>query len=332
MESTSVPVRLAFFLMLAMVGPLAQGAGGEADLALLATVAMPNVKGRIDHFTLDVKGRRLFVAALGNDTVEVIDTDKNRHERSIPGFREPQGLLYLPRAQVLYVANAGGGVDILNGRTLAPARRLEGLDDADNVRSDASAGRVIVGYGKGSLRLLDAASGEAKGDVRLAGHPESFQLERGGARVFVNVPTARQIAVVDRSRGQVIATWPVSARSNFPMALDESGRRLLVGARSPAAMLVYDVDSGKEVARLEIGGDSDDLFFDAAGKRIYAICGEGRIDVIRQESPDRYAREASVKTAPGARTGLWVAEERRLYVAAPAVGSNPARILVYQVR
>ena len=332
MESTSVSVRLAAFLTLAMVAPLTQGAGDDGSLALVATVPMPNVKGRIDHFAVDVKGRRLFVAALGNDTVEVIDTAGSRHERSIAGFREPQGLLFLPQAQVLYVANAGGGVDILNGRTLAPVRRLEGLDDADNLRSDASAGTAIVGYGKGGLRLLDAQSGQSRGDIRLAGHPESFQLERGSARVFVNVPTARQIAVADRAKGQVIATWPVAALSNYPMALDEEGRRLFVGARAPAILLVHDIDSGKEVARIQIGGDTDDIFYDAERKRVYVICGEGRVDVIREEGRDRYVRESSVKTAPRARTGLWVPEERRLYVAAPATGSDPARILVYQAR
>jgi hypothetical protein len=116
------------------------------------------------------------------------------------------------------------------------------------------------------------------------------------------------------------------------MALDEAGHRLFVGARSPAVMLVYDTDSGKVVARVPIGGDTDDMFFDAANKRVYVVCGEGRIDVIRQESPDRYVNERSIETAARARTGLFVPEESRLYVAAPAAGPSGARVLVYRVR
>ena len=325
-------MRLLGLLALMTVTALANGAG-EASPELVATIAMPSVEGRIDHFAVDVKGHRLFVAALGNDTVEVIDIAKNRHERSISGFGEPQGLIYLPERQLLYVASGSSNrLDILDGRSFAPARRVEALDDADNVRYDAAAGAVIVGYGKGALRLLDAGNGNSKGDIKLSGHPESFQLERAGARIFVNVPTSRQIAVVDRSKGAVVATWPVSARQNFPMALDEKGRRLFIGARFPSVVLAYDIDSGKEIARVDTCGDTDDLFVDAEGKRVYVICGEGQIDVLRQDGPNQYVRESTVKTASRARTGLFVPEERKLYVGAPAMNGTTARILVYAVR
>ncbi|TMH64085.1 MAG: hypothetical protein E6H57_16205 [Betaproteobacteria bacterium] len=303
-------------------------------LELVATIPMPGVKGRIDHFAADLKRHRLFVAALGNNTVEVLDVAGNRHEKSVAGFGEPQGLVHLPKSNRLFVANGSANrVDILDAGSLSVVKRLEQLDDADNLRYDAAAGKVVVGYGKGALRFMDADSGESSGEVRLAGHPESFQLETSGKRAFVNVPTAQHVAVVDRAKREVTATWSVAgAKANFPMALDEQGRRLFVGARSPAVMLVYDIDSGKVVAKLPIGGDTDDIFFDAARKRVYVICGEGRVDVFRQESADRYAHQGSVKTAPRTRTGLWVPEDRKLYVAAPAAGTSPARVLVYEVR
>ncbi|HET9580745.1 MAG TPA: chromate efflux transporter [Usitatibacter sp.] len=307
-------------------------AAATPSLEPVATIAMPDVKGRIDHFAADPKGHRLFVAALGNDTVEAIDTE-TRQRRTIRGLGEPQGVLFLPQANRLVVANGSAGrVDILDASTLAAVKRSPGLDDADNVRFDAASGKVVVGYGKGALRLLDAATGETAGEVKLPGHPESFQVEANGKRAFVNVPAARSVVVVDMEKRAAIARWAIEgAASNFPMALDEGSRRLFVGARSPATLLVYDIDTGRIVARLPIGKDADDLFFDAARRRLYAICGEGRVDVIRQEGPDQYAPEASVTSAPGARTGLLVAEERRLYVAAPAAGGTPARILVYRV-
>lgn len=301
-------------------------------LELVATIALANVKGRIDHFSADPAHHTIYVAALGNDTVEAIDTEA-RQARTVRGFGEPQGVLHLPEGKRLYVANGSADrLDILDAATLSVVKRIDGLDDADNVRYDAQARQVVVGYGNGALRFVDPVSGDSAGEIKLPGHPESFQLERRGPRLFVNVPSAHRVVVVDRARRTVVAQWPTpEAGGNFPMALDEDGRRLFVGARSPAALLVYDIDSGNVVGRLSIGGDTDDLYFDAQRKRVYAICGEGRVDVIRQETPDRYVRESSVETAPRARTGLFVSEESRLYVAAPARGSSPARILVYRV-
>jgi DNA-binding beta-propeller fold protein YncE len=328
-----LPIRLIVYLALAMAIPSARGAR-EAALELVATIPMPAVKGRIDHLAVDLKRHRLFVAALGNDTVEVLDVEHNRHEKSVSGFGEPQGVLYLPESNRLYVTNGSGGrVDVLDGASLAPIKRIAKLDDADNVRYDAAQGKVVIGYGKGALHMLDAGSSESAGDIHLSGHPESFQLERNGTRIFVNVPDARHVAVVDRVKREVVATWQTpGARANFPMALDEAERRLFVGARSPALMLVYDTDGGKVVAKAPIGGDTDDIFFDVERKRVYVICGEGRVDVFRQESADHYAQEGSVRTAARARTGLFVPGEGRLYVAAPSVDGTPARILVYRVR
>lgn len=317
---------------LAMAIPFAAAAAAAAPLELAATIPMPQVRGRIDHFAADTRGHRLFVAALGNDTVEVLDTSRNVHLRSIGGFGEPQGVLYLPDNDRLYVANGSADrLDILDGRSFEVVRRIEKLADADNLRYDAAARKGVVGFGGGALRVFDPDTG-AGPEIRLSGHPESFQLEENGSRAFVNVPDARRIAVVDRARRAVVATWKVSERANFPMALDERGRRLFVGARLPAVMLVYATDSGKVVAKLPIGGDVDDIFFDPERKRVYAICGGGHVDVFRQQTADRYAEEARVTTAPRARTGLFVPAEARLYVAAPATGRSPARVLVYAVR
>ena len=333
MESAGLSPRLIAALALAMTFPSTYGAG-KPLLEPVATIEMPGVKGRIDHLSVDLKRRRLFVAALGNNTVEVLDVERHRHEKSLQGFEEPQGVLYLPDPDRLYVANGNGErLDILDGNSLAPVKRVAKLADADNVRYDHAAGKVVVGYGKGALQVLDPGSGEASGEIRLPAHPESFQLERDGSRIFVNVPDARQVAVVDRSKRAITEAWEVpGARANFPMALDEAGRRLFVGARSPALMLVYDTGSGKVVAKVPIGGDTDDLFFDAKRKLVYVICGEGRVDIFRQDDADRYSQIGTVKTASRARTGLFVPEEGRLYVAAPAVDGSPARVLVYRAR
>jgi len=227
-------------------------AAGEPPLALVATIPIPDVKGRIDHLDFDAKGHRLFISALGNNTVEVLGAGSNRHAKSVPGFGEPQGLAYAPESNRLYVANGSAGrVDVLDGASLAPLKRIAKLDDADNVRYDRVERTVVIGYGQGALRIIRTDSAESAGDIPLSGHPESFQLEQIGSRAFVNVPSARQVAVVDRAKREVIAAWEVpDARENFPMALDEKDRRLFVGTRSPGVMLVYDTDSGKVMAKL----------------------------------------------------------------------------------
>ena len=325
--------KLFLGLVVGTVAPFAHAAG-EPLLELTAAIALPMVKGRIDHLSVDVKQHRLFIAALGNNTVEVVDTSANRHIRTIQGFGEPQGLAFVPESNRLYVANGGASrVDVLDGESLAPLQRLARLDDADNGRYDVGQRVVVVGYGKGALRILDTASGQTIGDVPLPGHPESFQLEQKGSRIFVNVPLAGSVTVVDRVKREAIATWPVpQAQANFPMALDEETGRLFVGTRSPAMMLVYDIDSGRVVARLPIGGDTDDIFVDSEHKRVYVICGEGRVDIFRAAGRDQYEREASIHTAPRARTGLFVPELGTLYVAAPAAGTERARVLVYRTQ
>ena len=330
--STSLS-KLILGLLVGTAVPFAHAAG-EPLLKLTAAIALPMVKGRIDHLGVDLKRHRLFIAALGNDTVEVVDISAERHIRSIQGFGEPQGLAFVPETNRLYVANGGANrIDVLDGESLTPLQHIARLDDADNVRYDADRRIAVVGYGKGALRILDSTSGQTVGDVPLPGHPESFQVERKGSRIFVNVPSAASVTVVDRVKREAIATWPVpQAQANFPMALDEETGRLFVGTRSPAMMLVYDIESGRVVARLPIGGDTDDIFVDSERRRVYVICGEGRVDIFRAEGRDQYEREASIRTAPRARTGLFVPELGTLYVAAPSTGSERARVLVYRTQ
>ena len=312
-----------------MMSPTLQAASA---LELVATIELPGVKGRIDHLSADVKGHRIFVAALGNDSVEIVDT-RGGAPRSLAGFGEPQGVAYLPDSNRFFVANGSADrVDVVDAATMKVVKRIDGLSDADNVRHDPAARRIFVGHGRGALAILDADTGAKIADIALPGHPESFQLQRHGPRIFVNVPGAQAIVVVDRDRRATLATWGTgAARANFPMALDEESHRLFVGFRTPATLRAYDTETGKPVAEMAIGGDTDDVFHDRERKRLYAVCGEGRIDVIAQEAPDRYVLRESIPTAPGARTGLFVPEEGRLYVAAPARGGSPARVLVFRV-
>lgn len=327
---------LAFTLACATVGAgaftfLVQAfAQAPEPLALVQTIPLPDVRGRIDHVDIDPDGERLFVAALGNDSVEVIDLRAGRRTMRLAPLQEPQGVAWLAESKTLLVAS--GRVDFFAGPALVRGAHIDGLEDADNVRYVSATRQVYVGYGR-ALAVIDAAGEKVARSIRLPAHPESFQVDSNDSRIFVNVPNAGQIAVVDRQRGSVVATWSLGEmRANFPMALDEAAHRLFVATRRPAALLVYDTETGKRVASLPIDGDADDLFFDAEHKHIYAICGQGAVDVIRQQDADRYAIIAKMVTAAGARTGLFSAARKTLYVAVPARGISAAEIRVYSVR
>lgn len=308
--------------------PSAQGTGGE-PLRLVGSIQLPQVRGRIDHMAVDDKGQRLFVAALGHNTLEVIDLKKGAPSASLTGFDEPQGVVYLPEAQSVVVANGGDGrVTFLDGASLKPVKSVQVGADADNLRYDPARGRIYVGYGDGALTVLNT-EGERLGEIALGGHPESFQLD--GDRIYVNVPARREVAVVSADKLQVVETWPVSeAAANFPMALDAARHRLFVATRRPPRLLVYDTGTGKLVSTVEAGGDSDDLFYDSAHRRIYASFGEGLIFVYEQLDADRYRLAGGVPTRAGARTALFALESGRLFVAAPRQADHAAEIMIYQ--
>jgi DNA-binding beta-propeller fold protein YncE len=306
----------------------------DAPLTLVKTIDLLRVEGRIDHLAFDAATQRLYVAALGNNTVEVLDVKAGRHLRSLPGFREPQGIAVASDAEVVAVANGDGdGVQFMSADDNRATAAVKLGDDSDNVRYDASARRLYVGFGSGAVAAIDPATARELGQVTLAGHPESFQLERSGSRIFINVPTADEIAVVDRAGMRVIATWPVrTARSNFPMALDEANHRLFVGCRRPAKVLVFDTSTGKEASSFDIVGDTDDLFYDAASKRLYVSGGEGYLDVVQDQGANHFSRVAHLPTAPGARTSLYVSDRGRLYLAVPHRGAQKAEIREYATR
>lgn len=311
-----------------------QATSGQTPLTLVGAIDLPGVEGRIDHLAVDAAAQRLYVAGLGNNTVEVLDTKAGTHVKSLPGYREPQGIAVLPDTKLVAVANGQGeGVQLIDASDYRSVKSVRLGDDSDNVRYDMAAKRLFVGFGGGALAAVNPTDGSVVGEAKLAGHPESFQLERSGSRIFVNVPTAEQIAVVDRGNMKVVATWPVvTAKSNFPMALDEDNHRVFVGCRRPAKALLYDTATGKELTSFDIVGDTDDLFYDASKKRLYVSGGEGYLDVFQEQGANRFARTAHIATAAGARTSLFAAEHARLYLAVPHRGSQKAEIRIYEAR
>jgi DNA-binding beta-propeller fold protein YncE len=301
-----------------------------ATLVLDSRIPLPDTRGRLDHLSIDLDHGRLFVAALGANATEVIDLKAGSRAGRLEGLHEPQGVVYLAASRQLLVANGGSGsvVSYVQDRRTAS---VDGLPDADNVRLDAQAGRVYVGFGS-QLAVLDPVEMRVLERFALPGHPEAFALAKSGPAVYVNVPTVGKIVVLDRHSGKTTATWDVGpASKNFPMALDERSHRLFVVTREPARLQVYDTATGHRVLELPLCGDADDLFFDVTRRQLYAVCGAGEVAIVSQRDADRYEIAQQITTAPGARTGLFVPGLDRLFIAAPARDGRPAEILVYRI-
>jgi DNA-binding beta-propeller fold protein YncE len=308
-------------------------AGRESPpLRLVQEIPLPGVQGRLDHFTIDQKRKRVILSALGNNTVEVVDVFAGRTIHSIAGLSEPQGVLYVAEFDKLFVANAADGtVKVFDGSTFAPLTTIELGEDPDNLRYDAAAKRVYVGYGEGAIGVIDPKTNtKLSTTYKLEAHPEGFQLESKGTRIFVNLAEKKYVAVIDRTTGK-IAQWQLGgAAANFPLTLDEAHGRVLVGTRKPARLVVLDATSGKVVASVPTAGDMDDLFYDEARNRVYIPGGEGFVSVFDQTDPDHYAPMDKVATSIGTRTGTFYAKRDKVYLASPSHGNINASLLVYE--
>jgi DNA-binding beta-propeller fold protein YncE len=259
-----------------------------------------------------------------------VDLDAGTRITSIRGLKEPQGVAYLPLVHRIVVAMRGGAVAAFDDEKYQRTSTLPNLGDADNLRYDAAAAQLYLGYGEGALGVIDPSSLKLVASIPVGGHPESFRLEETGPRIFVNVPDKHVVLVVDRKQRSTVMQIPLGGPSdNYPMSLDESGHRLFVGVRRPAQLLVFDTVSGKRLAAVPCVGDTDDLFFDARRGRVYVIGGEGYVDVFEAAASGKYDRLARLATRAGARTGLWSAELDRLFVASPSRNGHPAEIHVF---
>jgi hypothetical protein len=313
-----------------------------APLVLVRIIPMPGVEGRFDHMAVDNKSGRVFAAVYGNDSVEVLDVQRGRRIHSIkdPGFGKPQMVAYIPESNRIVVSNeSDGSCKIFDADTYKLIDSVKYSEDADQLRYDPATKRVYVGYGddaEGAIGVFDATTNKRiQGDFAVGAHPESFQLEEKGPKIFVNLASINQIAVIDRNTHKVDKWKLEEAGTNFPMALDEAHRRLFVAARRPARLLVLDMDSGKTIASLPGAADTDDMWYDSDRKRIYVPSGEGFIFVYQQLDPDRYQRIAKIPTAIGARTSAYygqVGKHNTLYLAVPARADRGAELWFYETR
>jgi len=316
-----------------MHGQSADGDKVVAPLAPRSRITLPGVLGRIDHFGYDRRRGNLFVCALGNNTVEVANNLRVVH--TIRGLGHPQAALYVEGLDRLVVSAKDGKLRFFDGRTFALLRTLDFGTDTDNLRYEPDEKLVYVGYGNGAIAIADPATMERlPREFALGSHPESFQLEKKGTKIFVNLPDQESIGVIDRKSGEV-TKWRIEGiGTNHALAFDEASHRLFSAALQPGRLWVIDSDSGRVVTTLRIVLGVDDIWFDASRKRILASGHTGFVTVIQQKNPDRYELVADVPTGVGGGTSFYFKSRTSegLYVAMPNTSQAGSELLFLAVQ
>jgi DNA-binding beta-propeller fold protein YncE len=324
---------LAACLLLALGAGLA-AAAEPATLELLQTIPLKGAAGRLDHLALDTKGNRLLIANLSNNSFDVVDLKAGKLVKQIPNQQKIQGVAYVPDVDRIFVGNGKDGVcNVFDGKSYELIRSLK-LDDADNVRYDPRTGQVYVSHAENALSVIDPKKMEVKATIKLPGAPEAFQLDPSQPRLYVNIPRPSQVAVVDTDKNEVVHKFPLTlAGANYPLALDPKGGRVFVGCRNKPTVVVLDAKTGKEVAGIEIPGDTDDLFFDAKRERLYVSCGAGFLAVLQRKGADQYEVVERIATGRLARTCLFDPGSGRLYLPVPRQeGKDGPELRVFQAK
>ncbi len=303
------------------------------SLKLIVSISLPGVSGRIDHLSFNSKHQLIFVAALGNNTIEVVDLKNKKVVHTIKDLHEPQGVVFIPETNSIFVANGENGeCNIFNAETFQKVTTIKLSGDADNVRYDAATNLIYVGYGNGGIAIIDANRMKEVASIKLDGHPESFQLAKKQNRLYINVPDANEIEVADLTTRAIIAKWKnTDASSNFPMALDENNNRLFIGCRSPATLRMINTETGKDITTIKISGDADDVFYNAPDSLVFVSAGRGYIDIFKAGKSS--LKEVNhLETRSGARTSLLLSSENKFLLAVPSRNGNPAALWVYDIR
>ena len=327
-------INLLFFCFLAGISSCdAQKEFGNQYLTLEKVIQLPGVSGRIDHLAVNGTRQIIYMAALGNNTVEIIDLKEGKVIHSIKDLHEPQGVEYLSSSNSIFVANGGTGIcNFFDATTFQPKASLDFKNDADDVRYLPIDKTIYVGYGDGGIGIISEDSKQEIGRINFKGYPEGFQVDSKTKKIWVNVPDAHTIEVLDGQHLKVIGQWKTNdLHANFPMAYDSLHHRLFVGFRSPSRLVVFDSETGKQIASLPCAGDTDDLFYDADTKRIIVSGGSGYIDIFKQDEENSYSAIAHIFSRKGARTSLWIPSAHELVVAAPRGNGQPAELRVYKM-
>lgn len=325
---------ITLYFCITVCGCKAQKPFGDSLLTLEKVIELPEVEGRIDHLSIDTTSGIVYLAAVGSNSVEAVNILAGKVNHSITGLSEPQGVIFLPSLNLIFVTNgADGKCNFYDVNSFALKSQLNLNNDADNLRYNAKSQTIYAGYGDGGIAVIDAAAQKITAQIELDGHPESFQIDTHLNKLWANIPRLNMIEVLDLKTLTVTAKWKSEdLNGNYPMAYDEIHQRLFIGCRTSAKLLVLNSETGQKIAVMDCTDDADDIFYDESFKAITVSGGGGYIDIFKQIDADNYVAIAHVPTRRGARTSLLVESSSELIVAVPMKNGEPAELRLYKLK
>ena len=325
-----------FAALFLVVTACAAAAQHSQPLTVLKTIPLPGVTGKFDHFAYDGASNRLFAAATGNHTIEVIDVPAGKVLQEISGLGKPHGVAWIADRGRLFVADGSlAALKVYEGTPFKLIATLPLSDDADDMVYDEATKLLYVGHGgstaaaPGRVAVVDVIKLVIIDNLPMETHPEALEIDPVSHRIFVNVADAAKVAVIDGATHKVTARWPLTrAKDNVPLAFVPESQALLLGCRTPPTALLVNASDVKEIGSVPSSAGADDLFYDAASHRAYLIAGSGTVDVLEFRA-DKLRSIGEVETASGAKTGLLVPGLHQLFVGMPSVGSRPSQVRVF---
>jgi hypothetical protein len=304
---------------------------------------------------VDLEQKRLFVAAVTNDTLEVVDLTGGKVINSLAGFKDAQDALFLGGdLNKLYVTSLDGHVRVFQGDTFRLVQDFKVEAGPNRLFYDPATNLIYFGYGgqmagnNGFERVGILQPKRGAGNDQLVGamvvptprpgHLAEIVMDDNGILLVCDSLT-NLIFQFDIQKRELIKSWPAKGDGAADMALDRIRHRLFVGTRIPPEMTVYDSLSGKEIQSLPAPETMDGVYYDANLKRVYVTGGRwygtpeaspGWIYVYQQNDPGHYDVISRIKTRPGSGTSLLVPELKSFYVASQAIGDQEAAILVFE--
>jgi hypothetical protein len=327
----------------------------KQPLRLVQTIPLPAVTGRLDHMGIDLERKRLFVTAVTNNTLEVVDLNSGKAIKPITGLNYTQDALFVGGGVgKLYVSSLDGHVRVFQGDTFRPMQDFKLEPGPNRLFYNAATNLIYFGYGGqnagfaayervGILRPRHGAGDDQLVADMIAptprpGHLAEIAMDDNGLLLVCDSLTDL-IYQFDTQKRELIKSWPARGDGAADMALDHIQHRLFVGTRMPPEMTVYDSLTGREIESLPAPETMDGVYFDANLKRVYVTGGRwygtpgaspGWVYVYEQKDPDHYEMISKVKTRPGSGTSLFVPQLNRFYVASQAIDGQRAVVLVYE--
>ena len=361
---------LVIFCALWMISIPGMEAQTSAPLRQIQTIPLPNVEGYFDHPAVDLKGKRLFIPGEYQKTIEIVDLSAGKVIHSITGLEgNPRKVIYIPQSNQIWVdlgsgtckAFSGDSYQLVKNVQLHPDSPPDAKREPDNGIYDPATGLFYIGDRgdrskegtKGSIEIVDTKNGTYAGSITLDDNdPAGLAIDPASPRLYVVLGATSQVAVIDRKKRAVIATWPITG-GPLPHALgmDAVHHRLFIGSRvkpghlyKPGKMVVMDADNGKIVQVLDSEGGVDEVEYDPASQRVYFTGTTGGVEVFKQLDPDHYESLGIVPTGAIAKTSILVPELKRFYsivpkhvILTPPIPESKeatiedAKVLVYEV-